>query len=237
MPASSISGWSALVTGGSMGLGLESARALVRDGCTVTIAARRAEQLAEAVEGLKADAAEGTGVFSVQCDVLVEESVNNAVKAAYKNGGSKLNIVVHSAGGFQPDAHLISLVNVPLEGWKVRNCAVDLLPPIQFPSPLFILIPPRHPTGADRQANLDFNLTSFFLVVKHAAPFLAKTAKGMPTEMSERPPTASVVAISSVYAVRHAAFGSPYCVSKAGVDATVRAFASSRWPLHGGATS
>ena len=52
----------ALVTGGSRGLGLASARALVAEGCHVAICARGAERLEQAADELRAAAAAGAEV-------------------------------------------------------------------------------------------------------------------------------------------------------------------------------
>ncbi|KAI9002180.1 hypothetical protein DFJ74DRAFT_453905 [Hyaloraphidium curvatum] len=194
MARSSISGWSALVTGGSMGIGFECARALVRDGCTVTLVARRPDRLAQAVELLQKEAPEGTGVFSVECDVTDEETVKGAVRAAFVNGGDKLHVVVHSAGGSRiQDGDAMLLPRISLEGWKYM---------------------------------LDLNVTSFFLIVKHSAPYLARTAASLAVGTPLRPPTTSIVAISSVNSVRTTKYHGSYAVTKSAVCATVRAAAA-----------
>ncbi|WP_436776634.1 SDR family NAD(P)-dependent oxidoreductase, partial [Yinghuangia sp. YIM S09857] len=51
-----LAGHRALVTGGSGGIGSASAARLLRDGCTVTLAARGAEALAAAADRLRTQA-------------------------------------------------------------------------------------------------------------------------------------------------------------------------------------
>ncbi|KAI9026084.1 hypothetical protein DFJ74DRAFT_27593 [Hyaloraphidium curvatum] len=73
---------------------------------------------------------------------------------------------------------------------------------------------------------MDLNVTSFFLIVKHSAPYLAKTAASLPVDKPLRPPTTSIVAISSLHSVRTMKYHSAYAVSKSAVCATVRAAAA-----------
>jgi NAD(P)-dependent dehydrogenase (short-subunit alcohol dehydrogenase family) len=106
-------GKAALVTGGATGIGLACARSLVRDGATVTIAARREDRLREAADALRDDASGGATVHWVTCDVTDESSVENAVaRAAEPLAG--LHIAVASAG----TGASTPLVRMPLDDWK-----------------------------------------------------------------------------------------------------------------------
>jgi NAD(P)-dependent dehydrogenase (short-subunit alcohol dehydrogenase family) len=104
-------GQAAFVTGGATGIGLACARHLVRDGATVTIAARREDRLREAVADL---GLEGEGLVQwVTCDVTDESSVEQAVaRAAEPLGG--LHIAVASAG----TGASTPLVRMPLDDWN-----------------------------------------------------------------------------------------------------------------------
>lgn len=92
-----LAGRAALVTGGGSGIGLASARHLVRDGATVTIAGRTEERLVAAAAELEAEAAPGAVVRWTVCDVVDEASVAAAVATAAEPLGG-LHLVVASAG-------------------------------------------------------------------------------------------------------------------------------------------
>lgn len=92
-----LAGRSALVTGGGSGIGLASARALVRDGASVTIAGRSEDRLRAAVADLEALLVGDARVAHAVCDVADEDQVRRAVEVAEQTGGG-LDIAVASAG-------------------------------------------------------------------------------------------------------------------------------------------
>jgi NAD(P)-dependent dehydrogenase (short-subunit alcohol dehydrogenase family) len=94
---SALAGKSALVTGGGSGIGLGCARALVRDGCHVTIMGRTEARLHEAVASLEADAPAGVRVAAIAGDVTSEDAVVAAVARAAEPTG-RLEIAVANAG-------------------------------------------------------------------------------------------------------------------------------------------
>jgi len=87
----------ALVTGGGSGIGLACAKALLRDGASVTVAGRGEERLRAAVAELEAEAPEGARVGYAVCDVAAEDQVVEAVEAAASLTGS-LQLCVAAAG-------------------------------------------------------------------------------------------------------------------------------------------
>ena len=92
-----LAGKTALITGGGTGIGLGCARALLRDGATVTLVGRREDVLAQAADALSGDAPEGAEVRYQTCDVTQEEDVNQAVERAAGADG-RLDIAVANAG-------------------------------------------------------------------------------------------------------------------------------------------
>jgi NAD(P)-dependent dehydrogenase (short-subunit alcohol dehydrogenase family) len=108
-----LSDQAAFVTGGGTGIGLACARYLVRDGATVTIAARRDDRLREAAAQLQSEAAGGATVHWVTCDVTDEGSVEHAVAAAAEPlGGLHLAVASAGTGASTP------LVRMPLDDWN-----------------------------------------------------------------------------------------------------------------------
>lgn len=95
---SDLDGLSALVTGGSRGLGLLLAARLARRGCRVTVAARDEEELRRGAAWIEERT--GTAVATAVCDVRDRRAVEAAVgRAADRHGG--LDIVVANAGVIQ----------------------------------------------------------------------------------------------------------------------------------------
>ncbi len=79
----------ALVTGGSSGLGLAIARALVAAGAKVTIAAREAERLAAAAESI--------GASGIAADVTQPADVRRMIEQVVAENG-RLDLLVNCAG-------------------------------------------------------------------------------------------------------------------------------------------
>jgi NAD(P)-dependent dehydrogenase (short-subunit alcohol dehydrogenase family) len=92
-----LTGRSAIVTGASVGLGFEIARAFVAEGANVVICARSAESLQGAFSSLSALAAPGQLIRMHGCDVSSEAQVNALVAFAIEQLNS-VQIVVNNAG-------------------------------------------------------------------------------------------------------------------------------------------
>ena len=129
-----LSGRRALVTGGSRGIGLAVARALVAEGVDVAIAARDPDRLAAAAAELRS--AGGPTIVPVEIDTGDDASVRAAVAATVAGLGG-IDILVNNAaqpGGQSPppklagitDAAFYDDVNVKVMGYL--RCAREVAP-------------------------------------------------------------------------------------------------------------
>jgi 3-oxoacyl-[acyl-carrier protein] reductase len=87
----------ALVTGSSKGLGLASARALVGEGCRVTICARGEAKLHESAAELRAMASASDRVVAVTADLATTEGIEAVVSRTVDAFGG-LDILVNNVG-------------------------------------------------------------------------------------------------------------------------------------------
>ena len=92
-----LAGKVAIVTGGSRGLGLATARALVAEGCHVAICARGAERLEHAAAELRTAARPKTDVLTVIADVSRAGDVSRVVETTVKLFGG-LDVLVNNVG-------------------------------------------------------------------------------------------------------------------------------------------
>jgi len=93
-PLFDLTGRTALITGGSRGLGLEFAEGLAQAGAKVWLSARREKWLTPALEQLRSAGFTADGAI---CDVTNPDDVNKTVDAATKAFGP-LDILVNNAG-------------------------------------------------------------------------------------------------------------------------------------------
>jgi len=85
-----------LVVGASQGVGRTIALAFAKEGCRVSIIARRAEELKKTVDDM-GGVAQGHGFYAA--DLMVPGNEKKALDALLKDGGSNFDIVVHNVGG------------------------------------------------------------------------------------------------------------------------------------------
>lgn len=105
-----LAGRTAVVTGGSRGLGREMAEGLAEAGANLVLCARRAEWLDDTVSEF---AANGFRVVGKTCDVSKPDEVSAVIAHAVKEFGS-IDILVNNAGvswGAMPE-------DMPLEKWQ-----------------------------------------------------------------------------------------------------------------------
>ena len=92
-----LAGKVAVITGGSRGLGLASARALVAEGCHVSICARGEERLADAAEELRDAAPSGIQVLPIVADVSTAAGVQTLIDTAAGTLGG-IDVLVNNVG-------------------------------------------------------------------------------------------------------------------------------------------
>jgi NAD(P)-dependent dehydrogenase (short-subunit alcohol dehydrogenase family) len=105
-----LSGKTAIVTGGSRGLGREMAEGLAEAGASLMLCARRAEWLDETLEEFRA---RGFRVEGKLCDVSNAEEIQTVVDETVKTFG-KVDVLINNAGiswGDMPES-------MPLEKWQ-----------------------------------------------------------------------------------------------------------------------
>ena len=90
-----LSGKFALVTGGSHGIGLASARQLAAEGCNVAICSRSQQRLDAAMESLKGY---GVRLLAVTADVLEATDADRVMDVLDREWG-ELHILVNNVGG------------------------------------------------------------------------------------------------------------------------------------------
>lgn len=105
-----LTGRTAIVTGGSRGIGREMAEGLAEAGANLVLCARKAEQLDATVSQF---AANGFQAFGKACDVSKPDEVNAVIDAAIERFGS-VDILINNAGtswGAMPE-------EMPIERWQ-----------------------------------------------------------------------------------------------------------------------
>ncbi len=105
-----LTGKTAIVTGGSRGIGVEMAEGLAEAGANLMLCARREEWLNETVEEFRG---RGFTVEGVTCDVAKESDVQSVVDATIKKFGA-VDILINNAGiswGAMPE-------DMPLAQWQ-----------------------------------------------------------------------------------------------------------------------
>lgn len=110
LPAGTLNGKTAVITGGATGMGLGIARELARLGAHVVLAGRKAERLAAAAESI---VAAGGQASAVPTDIRDAQQVDELMSAAIERTGGLDILVNNAAGNFIVDSDKLSV-----NGWN-----------------------------------------------------------------------------------------------------------------------
>jgi ribitol 2-dehydrogenase len=167
--ASVLSGKVAIITGASSGIGAAAARALVREGCRVALAARSAERLGALAAELGAEA------LAVAADVTSGADVARLVGATQDRFG-RIDILLANAGLYltgplpegDPEA-MVRLVDVNVSG--VLRCVHAVLPHLRSQRAGDILV------TSSISGHVDIPWEPVYSASKHAVQALVHTLR------------------------------------------------------------
>jgi len=111
-----LAGKTAVVTGGSKGIGYAIARALAMEGADVVITGRDLESLTKSAAQLRQDVQGPARILAMTCDVRSPQSVARLF-AAMKRRLERIDILVNNAGVSQPPKPLLETT---LEMWQAN---------------------------------------------------------------------------------------------------------------------
>src|SRR5690348_2724373 len=92
-----LSGKTAIVTGGSAGIGFATAKALYREGVSVAIVARNAERLEQAANTIRELPNQGNKVLAISADLSQADGVDTVVSKTLAEFG-QIDILINNAG-------------------------------------------------------------------------------------------------------------------------------------------
>ncbi|MFN6519006.1 MAG: SDR family NAD(P)-dependent oxidoreductase [Nostoc sp. CreGUA01] len=114
-----LSGKTAIVTGGSAGIGLATAKALYTEGVNVVIAARNQEKLEKAVADIQSLPTPGAKVISVSADLTQAESIDRVVSTTLAQFG-QIDILINNAGSARAGSFLELGDDAFLDAWNLK---------------------------------------------------------------------------------------------------------------------
>jgi 3-oxoacyl-[acyl-carrier protein] reductase len=116
-----IRGKSALVVGGSKGMGFEVAKMLAAEGCRLAVLARTKRDVDAAVEALRADGGEAVGVCA---DVSQQEQIEDAVRQVSDEIGAPLIVIgqaIYQRPGDFADINDLNLYRESFEAYTMSQ--------------------------------------------------------------------------------------------------------------------
>ncbi|MDF5714104.1 MAG: SDR family oxidoreductase [Rhizonema sp. NSF051] len=114
-----LSGKTAIVTGGSAGIGLATAKALYSEGVSVAIAGRNSERLELAVSAIQTQKSEGGKVIPISADISQAEGVLKVASTAQEKFGH-IDILINNAGSARAGSFLDLSDEAFLDAWNLK---------------------------------------------------------------------------------------------------------------------
>lgn len=114
-----LAGKTAIVTGGSAGIGLATARALYNEGVQVAIAARNPERLEKAVKTIREVPSITGDVIAIAADISQAEGVEKVAHTAIERFG-QVDILINNAGSARAGSFLNLTDDAFLDAWNLK---------------------------------------------------------------------------------------------------------------------
>jgi 3-oxoacyl-[acyl-carrier protein] reductase/bacilysin biosynthesis oxidoreductase BacG len=114
-----LSGKTAIVTGGSAGIGLATAKGLYSEGVNVVIAARNQEKLDQAVFDIQSLPITGTKIIGISADLTKAEDVEKVISTTIAKFG-KIDILINNAGSARAGSFLELSDEAFLDAWNLK---------------------------------------------------------------------------------------------------------------------
>jgi NAD(P)-dependent dehydrogenase (short-subunit alcohol dehydrogenase family) len=114
-----LTGKTAIVTGGSAGIGRAIAKALYSEGVNVAIVARDPERLENAVAAIREFPSQNNNVIAISADLTQAESVEKVVATTQSSFG-QIDILINNAGSASAGSFLDLDDQVFLDAWNLK---------------------------------------------------------------------------------------------------------------------
>lgn len=114
-----LAGKTAIVTGGSAGIGFATAKALYSEGVNVAIVARDPERLEKAVNAIRELPDRGNKVISISADLTQAESIEKVVSTAIETFG-QIDILINNAGSARAGSFLDLGDEAFVDAWNLK---------------------------------------------------------------------------------------------------------------------
>lgn len=114
-----LAGKTAIVTGGSAGIGFATAKALYSEGVSVGIVARAPERLEKAANAIRELPNQGNKVIAISADLTQAESIEKVVSQTLETFG-QIDILINNAGSARAGAFLDLGDQAFLDAWNLK---------------------------------------------------------------------------------------------------------------------